>query len=96
MPDTDLINRIVALTKCGVHIDINEHRNLYETVEQYLPRADDLDLDPDVRRTMIDTDTVVEVISYPNTPVGHHIVYHHDLTAALTEMLRILEGNTDA
>ncbi len=41
---------------------------------------------------MIETDTVVEVFVYPSTPVGSYVVYHHDLTAALTQMLRTLEG----
>lgn len=93
MSDTDLITRIVALTKCGVHIDINEHRDYYETVGEYLARDEDLHLDRDIMAVMVATDTVVEIIVYPNTPVGQYVVYHHDLTAALTKMLRILEGN---
>jgi hypothetical protein len=92
MSDIDLIGRIVALTKCGTHIGVNEHRNYYEPVGVYLDHDDDPRIPPDVRRVMVETDTIVEITCYVTTPVGSVVVYHHDLTAALTEMLRILEG----
>lgn len=92
MSDLDLIGRILSHTKISLSISINEHRSVYEPADHYLDNDPETTIDPDVRRTMIETDTIIEIWCYPNTPVGHHKVYHHDLTAALTEMLRILES----
>lgn len=92
MSATDKLQVLISRCKGAVYISVNEHRNCYDSVEQHLanmpPRTDDID--PDVREKMIQLDTVVEVQFYPLTPVGFHVVYHHDLDAALDEALACL------
>lgn len=103
--DTDLISRIIALTTCGTHISINEHRDVSETVAEYLDFGTVAGvnvshnrpcIDPDVRRVMAETDTIVEITCYTETPGAAIVIYHYDLIAALTQMLQTLEGNADA
>lgn len=92
MSDTDLIGRILARPVVSLSISINEHRGFYESVSYYLDRDPDARINLGTRNRMIETDTIIEIWCYPDTPIGNIKVYHHDLTAALTEMLRILEG----
>lgn len=89
------LKRIIELTKCGVHVSVNNHRDFYETVAQYLDR-DNFELDPAIKAEMIASDTVVEVQCYAHTPVGAYLVLDHDIDRALTKMLEILERRISA
>ena len=89
---------IVALCKCEVSVTVNEHRNYYETVEQWLAKMDSLDCTDDVsaetRAEMIARGVVVQVRAYNNTPVGCYVVYHWDLDEALRQMLAAGKGES--
>ena len=90
---TEPIHRIAALCKAGVFISINEHRNYYESVTEWLDNHyDTRDVTDDIRAEMIRTNTTVEISAYPDTPVGCYVVLHHDLATALQRMVEILEG----
>ena len=84
----DLLGRC----KCGVHLSVNEHRDFYEKAEQYLidSRADE-HAPPEVIAKMIETDTIIRLQFYPNTPVGFHLIWHHDMDEALNLALSCLE-----
>lgn len=91
--------RLMARCKAGVHLTINEHRSYYESAEH---RLDDfyalLECPPNVsaeeRAQMIAKNTIIDLQFYPNTPIGSYHLLHHDLDAALTEALAILEEPT--
>jgi hypothetical protein len=68
--------------KCAVHITCNQHKNYYESVEQYM-EDNKADCAEDVLSEMIKRDTVIEIQYYPITPVGFNIIYHYDLETAL-------------
>jgi hypothetical protein len=91
------LDKLLSLCKCGVHITVNAHRNYYETAENYWKGlcAGDKDLvnevSPEVVKTMLDTNTIVQIQAYPETPVGFYSVYHYDINKAIEEAIRCLE-----
>lgn len=90
------LKKIFGRCKCGVYLTVNQHRDYYQTAEQKLKELDMLDatsdIDPEVRRIMIETNTIVDLQFYPDTPVGSYSVYHYDVDAAINEALKCLEG----
>ncbi|MCK4814920.1 hypothetical protein KA005_04045 [bacterium] len=89
------LKRIFERCKCGVYLIVNQHRDYHQTAEDKLKELDLLeatdDIDPEVRRIMIETNTVVDLQFYPDTPVGSYSVYHYDIDAAIDEALECLE-----
>ena len=92
----DKLKTLLARCKCGVHLTINDHRDVYETAEQAIEKLEmfmpDLELDPQVRAKIIETDTLIDLHFYPDTPVGFYKVLHHDLDAALDEALLAVDA----
>jgi len=89
------LSKLLQNCKCGIYLHINVHRNYYETVEQYFrdnPRIEkDLDnIDSDVYEKMKETNTIIELQYYPNTPIRFYKVYHYDLEKAIDEALASL------
>ena len=84
--------------KCGVHLEVNGHRDVYQSVEEELANftADGDEAPDDVTAEMIRQDRIVRVQAYPDTPIGHYVVLHHDIGAAVKRMREILEGAEDA
>jgi hypothetical protein len=86
--------KLLARCKCGVYLAVNEHRDVYESVEEHLIDAAGREcppqIEPDVRRRMIETDTIVKLHFYPDTPIGSYEVWHYDLDAALDRALSCL------
>lgn len=83
---------LMALCKCSLSIEVNEHRSFYESVSEHLTNGNrGLDVpDPEIYNRMVDTDTVITIQVYPNTPIGCYVVRHYDLEMALDDMIRIL------
>jgi hypothetical protein len=85
------IKQLQSLCKCGVSVIINQHKNYYDSVEQYFTDNDDDEIEPEIMQKMIESDTVVWVQAYPNTPVGFYSTYHYDLDAALDIILNAVK-----
>ena len=87
----DKLKKLMARCKCGVHLTVNDHRDVYETAAQALENLEismpDIEITPDVRAKIIETDTLIDLHFYPDTPVGFYKVLHYDLDAALDEAL---------
>lgn len=85
----DKLTKLLARCKCGVHLTVNDHRNVYETAAQALEGLRDFarDVPPDVLAKIIETDTLIDLHFYPETPIGFYKVLHYDLDAALDEAL---------
>ncbi len=81
--------------KCNVTVTVNDHRNSYETAEQYLDHAlgepEPHDIEPEIRREMIARDSVIQCQFYPRTPVGFYEVWHYDLDTCLDICLKIMD-----
>lgn len=90
----DKLQRLLARCKCGVFLEVNQHRDYYQSVEEALGEMAALECPPeipeDVRAQMIATDTIVDLQFYPDTPIGSYSIVHHDLDAALDIALHTL------
>jgi hypothetical protein len=87
----DKLKKLMARCKCGVHLTVNDHRDVYETAAQAIEKLEitmpDIEIAPDVRAKIIETDTLIDLHFYPDTPIGFYKVLHYDLDAALDEAL---------
>lgn len=91
---TDKLRRLLARCKCGVYLTVNEHRDNYESAAEVIEDAESMEcpprIDPEVRRVMVETNTIVELHVYPDTPIGSYLIWHHSLDAALDIALATL------
>lgn len=87
----DKLKELMSRCKCGVFLYVNEHRDYYQSAEKSLEEIMGYEcppeIDPEVRKVMIETDTIIKIQFYPDTPIGSYDIYHHDLDAALDEAL---------
>ncbi len=92
--ETNKIETLLARCKCGVFLSVNEHRDCYQTVQQRFEELNCRECPPDIaddiKRQMIETDTVVELHFYPETPIGFYEIFHYDLNLALDAALGCL------
>jgi hypothetical protein len=83
----DALKTLLARCKCGVYLTVNEHRDYYETPAQRLDELDTRACPPrisdEVRAGILSSGNIVELQFYPDTPVGSHLIVHHDLDEAL-------------
>ena len=84
------LQRLISLCKCGVKLEVNPHRDYYETAGKWIAdleeredRPSDLELDDDIRARMIATDTIIQLQFYPDTPIGFFRLLHYDLDAVI-------------
>jgi hypothetical protein len=88
----DKLKELFELCAGSVTVIHNEHKDFYQTVEQFLNdqerNSDDgIDLDDDVRKFMVDRNHMITLHAYPKTPIGFYTVYHWDLLIAVDKML---------
>ncbi len=71
--------------ECGVFIEVNQHRDYYQTAEQAILEDIERDdkLDEDIKAKMIELNTIIRIQFYPITPIGSYVVYHYDIDLAL-------------
>jgi len=90
----DKLQELIKRCKCGVHLSINMHRDMYHTVPEHLEEWELFekleDLDADVRAKMIETNTIVDLQFYPDTPIGFFNVVHYDVDLAIDQALECL------
>lgn len=97
----DKLKDLMSRCKCGVYVTVNAHRDVYESVEVFLSDMSSqgdheaLEIDPEVKAKMIETNTVVQVQFYPNTPISFYVIRHYDLDAALDEALSCFPDDAD-
>lgn len=84
---TDKLQRLLARCKHSVSIEVNEHRDMYDSAEKTLDDLACLECPPritdEVRAQIIATDTIVDMHVYPDTAIGSYHIVHHDIDAAL-------------
>lgn len=92
---TNDLRKLLARCKFGVFLIVNEHRDYGQTAEQRLEELADAEFQPiidaDVRNVMIDTDTIVSLQFYPDTPMESHWIYHYDVDAAIQRAMSCLD-----
>jgi hypothetical protein len=79
------LKKILDRCKCGVYLEVNKHRDYYETVEKSLNEEFQIDghvrdqIGEEIIEKMIKTDTIYCLQFYPDTPIGCYVVYGHSL-----------------
>lgn len=76
--------------KCGLYLEHNANRDVYETVQQYLEENEDRwqFKDEDSRQRSIDQNEIWTLQWYPDTPVGSYSV----AAPTLEEVLALANG----
>lgn len=91
----DKLKILMNRCKCGIILHINQHRDYYRTAAEQLEEMSCYECPPeysdDTRKKMIETDTIIDLQFYPDTPIGSYTIVHYDLDAALDEALTCLD-----
>lgn len=86
-----IIQELVDRCKGGVSLEVNEHRNNYESAKQAIDAMLKWECPPDMNKDsipkMIETNTIYLLQFYPDTPIGFHSV----IGATLDEVLEYAE-----
>jgi len=93
----DKLKILMGRCKCGVMLTVNDHRNVYisaaEALEDLLSQG--FEVSKEIAAKIIETDTMIDLHFYPDTPVGFYKVLHYDIDAALDEALACLSPNVE-
>ncbi len=88
------IAELVSLCKASVDIQINAHKDYYETAKQWFEDIDKFekeDIPEGVLEEIIESNTIVRIQAYPHTPIGSYVVYHYDVDDAIDIMLKTIK-----
>lgn len=92
------LKELLSKCKASVSINVNQHRDYYQSVKDYIEEQAQLDEDLieeiglDVYEEMQKTNTVIEIQAYPDTPIGSYRVMHYDIDKAIQIMLECVNG----
>ena len=88
----DKLNRLVANCKFSVSITVNGHRDVEQTIDEFIGCEDTTRcMDILVYNEMVKTNTSIEIQCYNETPSGCYVFYHYDLEMAIDNALNELE-----
>lgn len=88
---------LISLTKAGLFIEIDDHKNNYQTVEKYFEEKRgyiedfDEDLPLGIKEKCIKLNTIISIQAYSDTPVGFFIIYHYDIELAIDKMIQLIK-----
>ena len=94
----DKFKELVKRCKSSVEIRVNDHKDYYQTVEEYIKEDGyfnnnyNKEIGEDVYCKMIEKDTIVIVTAYPDTAVGSYTIYHYDIDIAVETILDWCNG----
>jgi hypothetical protein len=90
----EAFKEICSLCKNSVSIEVNPHRDFYESVESYMEdrQSEIQKMEQGVYQKMIDTDTIVWVQAYPNGATSFYCSYHYDIDLAINEILTSIKS----
>lgn len=83
----DKLQQLIEKTKCSITLEINLHKDYYDTVVDYLKGFPHDDIPQEIYDKMVETNTVIELHVYPNTPNSFYKIYGYDLDMVLNEAL---------
>jgi hypothetical protein len=92
---TDKLLALLARCKCGVYLEVNNHRDFYQSVKDYLDEqcANGLytieEIGSDYIKAMIEKNTIIELQFYPHTPMSFYKLFDHDLGSILDRALGV-------
>lgn len=92
------LKKLISACKASVSININLHRDYYQSVEEYIGEQSLIyeelieEIGKEVYEEMKKTNTIIEIQAYPDTPVGSYSIFHYDIEKALDIMLSSVNG----
>ena len=91
----DKLKKLLSLCKCSVTLTVNAHRDVYETAEQAIDDLEGRECAPEIseelRKKMVETNTIIDLHFYPDTPIGFYEIMDVDLDSALNRALEVFE-----
>jgi hypothetical protein len=87
----DKFKELMEQCKCGIFLTVNEHRDYYQTAEEYLKENDDEETDAEITKEMIEKNTIISLQFYPRTPVGSYRIFGADIDKVFDEAIEILK-----
>lgn len=76
------MKELIEQCKCSVGLEANRHRDYYQSIESYIneinSRVSEPEIDEEMKKEMIEKDTIIELIIYPDTPIGSYRIYGTD------------------
>ena len=83
--------KYLAKNSLSFSIEVDEHKTVYDTVEAFVNDEKD-NIEPEVLKKMIDTNTTVRVYLYPTTTIGFYIIFHYDVNKAIDQAIKLLNN----
>lgn len=86
---------LMSKCKCSVSITVNQHMDYYQSISDYIEYLAlfENELGVGVLDKIIETDTIIEIQCYPDTPIGFYKVTHYDIDMAMDLMLEAVNNN---
>lgn len=86
---------LIKKCKGSIYISINEHKNLYQKINDYILDINNRneEIEPELAERMIKEDTFIQLMFYPDTPIGFYSVYGTTIDEVIKKANKILELN---
>lgn len=89
------MEELIKKCKCSVHLEVNKHRDYYNTIEDAIKEAKSLygddEIDTELAERMIKEDMFISLQFYPDTPIGFHKVYGTSIDEVVKKALTVFE-----
>ena len=87
------LKRLTETCKGGFLIEVNPHLANYETIEEYLDdEIKNNDIDPENLKRLVDSNTLIYVRAYPNTPIGFYQIFENDIDKAIDCIIECIKN----
>jgi len=92
------LKELLSKSKASVSITVNQHRDYYQSVEKHIEEQALIDeeliheIGKEVYEEMKNTNTIIEIQAYPDTPIGSYRLFHYDIDKAIDIMLSCING----
>jgi hypothetical protein len=83
---------IIEVFKASVTLRVNDHKDMYQSVKEYVEDQGWIDVEDDVLEGMIEKDSIIDLHFYPVTPIGFYNITHYDLDYVLDRAIDILKS----
>jgi len=77
------LNELIRKSKASITIEVNNHRDYYETIDVNTLDEDREGICDDIWNKMIELDMCIRIQVYPNSPVSFFVIYHYDMEKAI-------------
>jgi hypothetical protein len=91
----EALKELFSLCKGSVTVSYNEHKDSYRDVEAWVEAMNLInvleDEDQDVLAICAERDDLVNVVAYPDTPIGFYNCYHYDVEEAVKTVIKAIK-----